>query len=218
MDYDVEKKADELLEALGKALMQSRENYASLILEGKEVPLYQEESAQKHRHHRTFRRMIVLIAVLLMLMGLALVSVEGVREKAFNYFLGENPGNTEITPLGGDEQGAFPEVKLEYLPKGYKLVSSDKDEETGIWKTMTYGNEEDQFIDFSIYRSDYYTPSVDNDTMKQEQIRVNVYQAQLFTDAQTGYLVWQVGNYTLSIYGGLDKDTIMEIANHVRLN
>lgn len=216
MDYDVDKKADELLEALGKELMKSREQYADRILEGEEVSLYKEEAVKQHGHHRTFRRMIILVAVLVMLMGLAIVSVDGVREKVFNYFLSDNPGNTEITPLGNAEGNVLPEAKLEYLPNGYNLVSSDEKENIGIW--MSYRKAEEQFIEFSMCRSDYYSPSVDNDTMEHEQVRINVYQAQLFSDEQDCYLVWQAGDYTLSLYGNLDKDTVIKIADHVRLS
>lgn len=216
MDYDVEKKADELLEALGKELMKRREKYADMILEGEEVPLYG-DFVQKHGHYRNFRRMMILIAVLIMLMGLAIVSVDGVREKVFNYFLSDNPGYTEMTPLEQNvESNALPKVKLEYLPNGYELISSEENEVSGVWKS--YGNAEEQFIEFSLCRSDYYSPSVDNDTMKREQVRINVYQAQLFSDEQDCYLVWQAGDYTLSLYGSLDKDTMIKIANHVRLN
>jgi len=216
MDFDVDKKADELLEALGKELMKSREKYADMILEGNGVPLYKEDSVQKRSHHRTFRRILIMIAVLVVLMGLAIVSVDGVREKVFNYFLSEKPGNTEITPLENAQNDDIPEVRLDYLPEGYKLVSTDESQNICTWQT--YGNDENQFIEFCLCRSEYYNPSVDNDTMKREQIRINVYQAQLFSDENDCYLVWQAGDYTLSFYGNLDKKTIIKIAKNVSLN
>lgn len=213
MNYDIEKKSDELLEAIGTELMKSREKYANMVLEGKKVPLYKEKTESKQSPRRVFRRMKIFVALLIMLMAIALVAVDAVEEKVFNYFLVENLGHTEITPLKGN---AFPEVELEYLPKGYVLISSEENEVAGVW--LSYGTAEENFIEFSMCRSEYYNPSVDNDTMKYEEVEINVYQAQLFSDDQDCYIVWQVGYYTLSIYGNLDKETIMKIADNVRLN
>ena len=41
---EVEKKAEELLEAIGVELAKSREKYADDILSGKEIPLYTEKA------------------------------------------------------------------------------------------------------------------------------------------------------------------------------
>ena len=85
-DYDVEKKAEELLQAIGKELAKSRAKYADDILSGKDIPLYAKSVQKKWPARKKLKRTMILVAVLIMMMGLFITSVTGVSERIFNYF------------------------------------------------------------------------------------------------------------------------------------
>ena len=117
---EVEKKAEELLEAIGVELAKSREKYADDILSGKEIPLYAEPIQKKRSARKRMRTIMILVAVLIMMMGLFVTSVTGVRERIFNYFAEKGSVSTQIKPFEqSDSTGKLPNFELTYLPEGY---------------------------------------------------------------------------------------------------
>lgn len=220
-DFDVEKKADELLTALGKELAKSRVTYADAVLDENTPtpPFYQELPREKRTGtRRVFRRTLILVAVLALIMGLVVVTSEGVREKMFNYFFTEKPGHTEIRPLeNGEKEGEMPRFELGYVPEGYEKINEE--DILTIGYAIDYGNGKDQYISFSVRKSDEYTSSVDNDTLKQKEITVNAYQAYLFIDDQgkDSVIIWQVGDYVLELSTGLSEEEVIKVAENIRL-
>lgn len=221
-DFDVEKKADELLTALGKELAKSRVAYADAVLDENTStpPFYQELPRKKNPGNRkVFRRTLILVAVLALIMGLVVISSEGVREKMFNYFFTEKPGHTEVRPLENNEntEGELPRFELGYVPEGYEKIN-----EGDIWDIgyiVDYGNNKEQYINFMVTKSDAYSSSIDNDTLNQKEIMINTYQAYLFIDDQgkDSVIIWQVGDYVLELSTGLGEKEVIKVAENIRL-
>lgn len=218
-DFDVEKKADELLTALGKELAKSRVAYADAVLDENTLtpPFYQElPRKKKTESRRVFRRTLILVAVLALTMGLVIISSEGVREKMFNYFFTEKPGHTEVRPLENDEkEGELPRFELGYVPEGYEKINEE--DILTIGYAIDYGNDKDQYINFMVTKSDAYSSSIDNDTLKRKEITVNAYQAYLFYDDKTSAIIWQVGDYVLELFTESSIDEAVRMAENAYL-
>lgn len=214
-DYEVEKKAEELLEAIGMELTESRAKYADDILSGKKIPLYAEPIKKKQSSRKRTKTFIILVAVLIMLMGLFVSSVTGVGEKVFQYFAEKGIVGTQIKPFEQpDTAGELPNFELAYLPEGYSLSSEDYEE---MVNSKLYVFDENKYIQMKVRLSSTYSVNIDNETTQAEMARVNIYQAQVYYDDTMSYIVWQVGNYTLDIIGTVSKDEIIKIAENVTL-
>ena len=90
-NQNIDKLAEDILAAYGKELRKSQNAYLD-ALEDDSVPnppLFAEPERKKVRTRRTFRRAMILVAVLVLIMGLVVISSEGVKEKMFNYFQDE---------------------------------------------------------------------------------------------------------------------------------
>lgn len=212
---EVEKKAEELLEAIGVELAKSREKYADDILSGKEIPLYAEPIQKKRSARKRMRTIMILVAVLIMMMGLFVTSVTGVRERIFNYFAEKGSVSTQIKPFEqSDSTGKLPNFELTYLPEGYSLSSEDYEKSVN---SKMYVSDENKYIYMTVRPSSTYAASVDNETMQGETTRVSIYQAQVYYDGNMSYIVWQVGDYTLDVIGTVSKDEIRKIAESVTL-
>lgn len=214
-DYDVEKKAEELLQAIGKELAESRAKYADDILSGKDVPLYAKSVQKKWHARKKLKRIMILVAILIIMMGLVITSVTGVSERIFNYFAEKGSVSTQIKPFEqSDSTGKLPNVELTYLPEGYSLSSEDYEKSVN---SKTYVSDENKYIYMTVRPSSTYAASVDNETMQGETTRVSIYQAQVYYDDNMSYIVWQVGDYTIDIIGTVSKDEIRKIAESVTL-
>mgnify|MGYP000366317541 CR=1 FL=1 len=216
-DFDVEKKADELLTALGKELAKSRVAYADAVLDENTPtpPFYQELPRKKKTGtRRVFRRTLILVAVLALIMGLVVISSEGVREKMFNYFFTEKPGHTEVRPLENEEkEGELPEFELGYVPEGYEKINDEDVWDYGY--IIDYGNDKEQYINFMVTKSDVYSASFDNDTLKRKEIMINTYQAYLFYDDKSSAVIWQIGDYVLELFTESSIDVAVKMAENV---
>lgn len=189
-NQDIDKLAEDILTAYGKELCKSRKAYFDALEDDSvpDPPFFAEPVRKKMRTRRTFRRALILVAVLVLIMGLVVISSEGVKEKMFNYFTDEKEGHTDLSYLDGeDDESKIPEFELGYVPEGYELFSED------------------------------YNMSVDNDTFKQREIMVNSYQALLFYDDMNSAIIWQVGDYTLDLFTGLSQKEAIKVAKNVKL-
>lgn len=219
-DFDVEKKADELLTALGKELAKSRVAYADAVLdENTPTPPFYQELPQKKKpgSRKVFRRTLILVAVLALIMGLVVISSEGVREKMFNYFFTEKPGHTEVRPLENDEkEGELPRFELGYVPEGYEKINEE--DILTIGYAIDYENDQKQYINFMVTKSDAYSSSIDSDTLKRKGITINAYQAYLFYDDKTSAIIWQIGDYVLELFTESSVNEAVKMAESVYFN
>ena len=212
--------ARRILEAYGKALYESRIAYVNSMMDESEPDPdfyadYAEPSPRYVGRRRMLKRALILVAVLMLVLGMMVVSVDAVRLKSFNYSFREYPGHTKLIPSEIEEpaQRAMPDFVLEYVPEGYEMVNYEKDDGS-LW--IDYDNGKEQYIHFSVDYAADGGPSVDNDTFVREETRVGEYQAWYFHDDTASLIIWQMDEYLLTIDGGVKKQEIMKMAESVR--
>ena len=199
-----EKEAERILSAYAKELQKSRNAYLD-VLEQEEVPdlpLFVEEpypkvSVQGHRKIR-LKRVLVLAAVLVLLMGLAVVSSEGARKQFFGFLQNDKEGHTELKFVGDEENASgLPDFELGYVPGGFELYDATDD---GVCKEIRYlGNEKGERISCTIYKNRTYSAGFDTETHERKEVMVNTSQGLLFYGESDCMLVWQVGDYTFDL-------------------
>ncbi|NBH61712.1 DUF4367 domain-containing protein [Anaerotruncus sp. 80] len=217
-----EKEAERILSAYAKELQKSRNAYLD-ALEQEEVPnptLFVEEpypkvSVQGHRKIR-LKRVLVLVAVLVLLMGLAVVSSEGARKQFFGFLQNDKEGHTELKFVGDEENASgLPDFELGYVPEGFELYDATDD---GVCKEIAYlGEEKGERICCSIQKSSVYSAGFDTETHERKEVMVNTSQGLLFYGESDCMLVWQVGDYTFDLLTSFSEKETLEVARSITL-
>lgn len=219
-----EKLAEDILKAYAEELMKSRAAYYDALEDDSvpDPPLFapspKEEKREKVSPGRIIsrRRFIALIAALALLMGLTVISSEGLRKQMFNFLQNDKEGHTDLNYIGGQdsEDSEIPEFELGYVPDGYELAETISNE---IYREICYLDAENNRIIFSVYRAEDYNASIDNDTLKRKEITINGNQAFLFYDDMDRGVIWQVGDYVFDLLTSSDINEAIKIAEGVRL-
>lgn len=219
-DFDVEQKADEILEMIGKELGQNRADYMRALLDDEQPdpPFFVEDTSietpapvKTKGSRRTLRRVLILAAVLIVMMGLVMVTSEGVRLKISSLFFNDEPGSTRIV----DELNAIDVSKVEvgYVPEGFELVSDEMLMDG--YRVIIYQDKRGEDIVINLAKTELYAYNVDNENFKLNEVKVNEYQAYIFNDNNQNIVLWQVGDSTCQISGDIEIDNLVEIAQNV---
>lgn len=218
----IEKEAEKILSAYAKELQKSRNAYLD-ALEQEEVPnptLFVEEPHPKVSGHRLrkirLKRILVLVAVLVLLMGLAVVSSEGARKQFFGFLQNDKEGHTELKFVGDEEHASgLPDFELGYVPEGFELYDATDD---GVCKEIAYlGEEKGQRIICTIQKSSVYSAGIDTETHERKDVMVNTSQGLLFYGESDCMLVWQVGDYTFDLLTSFSEKETLEVARSITL-
>lgn len=217
-DQPIEKLAEEILKAYGQELAKSRQRYyAAVESETEPDPPFFVQPPRKQisgRRKIRLKRFVILVAVLTLLMGLTIVSSEGLRAQMFNFFQEDHQGHTDLSYIGGtsSEDSDLPSYELRYIPEGYEVVEENS---SILTNEITLMNEEKDYFTLYISSTESYNASVDNDTLVREEIRINAYQAYLFHDKDSCMIIWQVGDYVLELITTLSPEESQEIARNI---
>lgn len=218
----IEKEAEKILSAYAKELQKSRNAYLD-ALEQEEVPnptLFVEEPHPKVSGHRLrkirLKRILVLVAVLVLLMGLAVVSSEGARKQFFGFLQNDKEGHTELKFVGDEEHASgLPDFELGYVPEGFELYDATDD---GVCKEIAYlGEEKGQRIICTIQKSSVYSAGIDTETHERKDVMVNTSQGLLFYGESDCMLVWQVGDYTFDLLTSFPEKETLKVARNITL-
>lgn len=223
-DFDAEQKADEILEMIGKELGENRVNYMRALLDDEQPDpkLFAEDDSSEitapviskgSRH--TLRRVLILAAVLIVMMGLVVVTSEGVRLKLSGFFFDEGQNNTRVfddSRLKVDVS----KVELGYVPEGFGLLSDELLMDG--YRMIVYQSISSESITIMMSKTELYSYNVDNENFKHEEVKINEHQAYLFNDNDQNIILWQVGDSTFQITADLGTDELVEIAKNVWIN
>lgn len=218
-DFDAEKKADELLAALGQELGESRASYMEALMDDQQEdpPFFDEnpvglpKSIVLRKRRRVVRRAVILAAVLILMMGLVVVSSEGVRLKLSRLFFNDAPGSTKIM----DDTNLVVDVSMVevgYVPEGFEVVS---DEIVGDVNRDIICSDGIEQIIISILKTELYALNIDNERMEQKEILINDKQGYLFIDEQSYMSIWQLGDCTISITATVNEEEIIKLAENI---
>lgn len=223
-DRPVEEIAEKLLQAYGDELTKSRNTYYD-TLEDKskpDPPVFAEPEHLKisPRRRVSMRRIIILVAALILLLGLALISSEGAEKQAFRFSVNDYEDRTDLGYLGG-ESGAdgkaqahieAPDFVLGYIPEGYSL--SKKDYNDRVFR-CTYANSEGESFSLLACGSQYYNASVFDESLTSEEIMINSHQGLAFYDSQNCIIIWEMGPYTLTLSTNLNVEESLKVARKI---
>lgn len=219
-DFDVEQKADEILEMIGKELGQNRADYMRALLDDDQPdpPFFLEDTSietpapvKTKGSRRTLRRVLILAATLIVMMGLVVVTSEGVRLKISSLFFNDEPGSTRIV----DELNAVDVSKVEvgYVPEGFELVSDEM--LTDGYRVIIYQKENSDNIIITAAKTELYSANVDSENMRTEELIINDKQAYIFNENEQNTILWQIGDSTFQITGNIKTEKLVEIAKNV---
>jgi len=171
------------------------------------------------RHHgsrRVLRRVLILAATLILMLGLVMVAAEGVKLKKSSLHMEEYTGeSTRIIDISKAELDVE-DFNVTYVPEGYELV---EDVLIGEYARMIkYQDKNDDVIKIHISKTDKFGTNVDNETTGRIEVLVNDKQAHLFDDGKTSFIVWQIGDCTLDITADISEEELVKIANHIFVN
>lgn len=221
-----EEKAEELLMALGKELGERRAAFGEALMdkEQPDPPMFMSKEAwfegrpqpKEHcscRITRKKRRALILAAVLILVMGMAVVSSDGVKLNKSTVHMEENP--EESTMIIDSTMAVYDleDFRVGYVPEGYEVEFDEVHGE--FMRKIGYHDAEDNNIRIHIAKTDHYGFNVDNESAKREEVLVNDKQAYLFKDEQRIYLVWQMGDCTLDVSGKISEEELISTAKHI---
>ncbi len=221
-----EQKAEELLMALGKELGERRVAFGEALMDEKQPdpPMFMskeewfEGRPQPENHHRSRitgkrRRALILAAVLILVMGMAVVSSDGVKLNKSTVHMEENP--EESTMIIDSTMAVYDleDFQVGYVPEGYEL---EYDEIQGDFlREITHYDKDGNYLVIHIIKTDHYGSNIDNESAEREEVLVNDKQAYLFRDDKKTILVWQMGDCTLDISGKIPKEELISVAKHI---
>lgn len=162
---------------------------------------------------RTVKRVFALVAVLVLIQGMIAVS-EGSKENTFNFFQEERNGRTVLTYLGLGRGGELPAFALGYVPDGYRLIDETV---TDTAKEISYVNDADEYLYFTVQRNEDYNASLDDEGMEKETVSIKGYSGYLFHGGGECVLMWQIGEYTLDLSGQMPPEEAVKLAEGVVL-
>lgn len=227
---DAEQKAEELLMALGRELGESRVAFGEALMdEAKDDPPMftvqtpphvlleegtdMELAARSKKSSRKVRRALLLAAALVLVLGLVVVSSEGVKLKENN--LDMEPKASESTRIVDESKAEFnvADFYLGYVPEGYELA---EDTATGDYvRRIRYRNNEGDRILVHIMKTEQYGTYVDNENSENETVLVNDKEAHFFEMDGQIFLVWQMGDCTIDITSYASREDTLELAEHL---
>lgn len=223
-DFDVEQKADEILEMIGKELGQNRADYMKALLDDEQPdpPFFVEDTSietpapvKTKGSRRTLRRVLILAAVLIVMMGLVMVTSEGVRLKLSGFFFDEGQNNTRVfddSRLKVDVS----KVELGYVPEGFELMSDEM--LTDGYRILIYQKNSGKSFVLTVIKTMFYSANVDNERMESENILINDKMGSVFREGGNNVILWQVGDSTFQITGEIETDDLAKIAQNVFIN
>ena len=236
---EAERLAEEFMMAFGKELGENRADFCEALMDPdrEDPPMFVEDDAWNnevmdfaawkkaqeekvettHRgSKKNLRRALILVAVLILVMGLAMVAAEGVKLKKSTMTMQETPG--ESTFLIDEEQALYniEDFRVTYVPEGYEMV---EDVVVGEYvRRIQYQGNRTKGIKIHITKTALYGANVDNESTGREEVLVSDKQAYAFYDAETGFVIWQVGDCTLDVTADLTSEELISIARQIYID
>ena len=236
---DAERLADELLMAFGKELGEARADFCEALLDPDKLdpPMFLDDDddwdlppAAKEfdpddwkvvpvkpmgtgGFRRRARRMFVLAAVVVLVMGMAMIGAEGVKLKESTVHMKADTGDslklTDIEKTKFDVE----DFVVTYVPEGYELVEDVCVGE--VMRSIRYSNGESLEVWIHISKTDNFSANVDQGSAERTEVLVNDNQAYLFDDGATRLIVWQMGDCTIDITADISEEELVMIARQI---
>lgn len=234
----VDKTIEELMKVMAEDLIESRRKYAEIILDDSlqnppyyvedanivSASLYKDTSEAKRRHlHKnvrwTLKRVSIVAATLVLIMGMVLSVSEAARLMLYNAFFKDNDNHYVVMFGDSDEDvPVYEDFIVEYIPEGYtetihelSVVGEDRD--------VTFYAEyqsEDKILYIEIVPRKILQLTVDNEEMIREEIFFHDIQGEYYHNEKDSMLMWSDGKNEYIIAGGLNLEEYISIAERIK--
>lgn len=165
---------------------------------------------------KILRRILILAATLILVLGLAVVAAEGVKLKKSTLHMEQDTGeSTRIIDVDNAEFDVE-DFRVTYVPEEYELVEDQII--SGNLRWISYQVNEIEGIHVHIAKTDLFGANVDNERADREEVLVNDKQAYVFYDGDRNFIVWQMGDCTLDVTASLSREELIAIASHIYVN
>lgn len=127
------------------------------------------------------------------------------------------PDHTDIHAT--DTEGCLTTIEYEYylpeVPEGFEIADKDVSK---VWVFTDYKNKlSEQYIFFVQFTKDTFVAHCNTEYYDFEEIEINGHNGLCIDESNYSYIVWDNGDYILEIYGGLNKNAMMNLAKTAKI-
>ena len=193
----------------------NKSNESSLVTEaGLGIEAGKVLEIKPHRRRNILRRSAIIAATLILIMGLAVVTSEGVRLKVTSLFRSDAPNSIRII----DDSNLvvdLEKVQLGYVPEGFEVESDETF--LDMERKIKYSDVEEKAITLLLTKTEMYSYNVDNESNDYEEVKINDKQGYIFLDGMNNVIVWQMGDCTVQLSSTVNNDELIKIASNVKV-
>lgn len=211
---ETEKRAELLLESLGKAMHQERmEKFNGFDEAARHIE--KDDSTNLRKKKRLRMRRFVAAAAILCISAVSLASLtvtsDAFRGKVFGFLFVEKNGYSELVKQDETADIQFVMKYPNYIPQGYEKID---EESFGNMKVLTYKcKDKDDYISITQMTEDGMAMSIDNEHSTREKCFVGICEAFYIGGAEdeNHLLIWDEKGIFYEIMSTLDKETMIKI-------
>lgn len=156
------------------------------------------------------RRVASIIAAVLVLTATTLMSVEATRSAIFHFIVNTYEKFTEVRvdPALSTPDAINQSIVPTYIPAGFEVAKMDS---TFAFYNVEYTNGEDLIL----YHQTLGGNNINTEGAAIQYVTINGYDGISFANIDCNWVVWSDGAYTYTLYGAVDMDTIIKMAESV---
>ena len=193
------------------------EHVFSADFEKKMQKLIKRRNKPYYRMINTFGKRIACIALIILVASSAtILSVDALRNTVADFFVSTYEKFSTFQSINEDKSApsTIKDIyEITYDLKEYEIYYEDN---TEYRRNITY-IKDDILINFSQYTKDAYDINVNTEDAEISTISINDKEAVIFLDNQNYYhLIWDNGDYILSVGSNISKDALIDIAESVQ--
>ncbi len=161
------------------------------------------------------KRVACIIVIVLLASSVTVLSVDALRNAVADFFVSTYEKFSSVQPVEDDiAPSTIKDIyEITYDLKEYEIYYEDN---TEYRRNITYVNNDIE-IKFSQCTKDMYDQNVNTEDAEISTISINDKEAVIFLDNQNYYhLIWDNGDYILSVGSNISKNTLIDIAESVQ--
>lgn len=168
----------------------------------------------KKRSNIGKKRLAVIIAATMVLLGLTITSVSAWRESFSKYFLDKKEKYSDVKDFKPGSEVCIDNVYFGYIPEGFKYTENIKTQRSSI---ISFLNEDKYFVLEIHY--DKWNKKVNTESGEVSDIVINEKEMVYFEDESltTRSISWKDDNITYFMYSNCGRETIEEIVEGIEI-
>jgi len=155
------------------------------------------------------------LAILFIVSGVILFNVEASRNFILNTFLNWNSDHTSFSFESDDTTHAFEKFSINYIPEGFKLISTASSD---IRRIYTYENSNKENIVILLSFAENSNVSTDNERIDLTEITINNHKGYLFMRDDNNTLIYIYDDVLFEIVSSINMNEIIHIAENISKN